>query len=72
MAYRICEKCTPKHYENCGTCFGFGVYTRDNRPGEVFPLPASRIYSKVGLLLQICPECGSDINGIPAEAGDGE
>lgn len=24
--YRVCHECPTPHVENCGTCFGFGVY----------------------------------------------
>ena len=60
--YRICNVCAIPHYENCESCWGFGVYSfipgdavragdviDGKLKGEVFP----------------CPECGSTEKGIP-------
>lgn len=60
--YRICTACEIHHYENCESCWGFGVYSdtlgdvvraiealEKNFRGKVYP----------------CPECGSDENGVP-------
>lgn len=63
--YRICTKCEVSHVENCGTCFGFGVYSILERPGEIFPIAAGE--AQFGLTRgeqKPCPECGSTIKGI--------
>lgn len=58
---RICTDCTPRHYENCEACYGFGVYAdglpitaaeSDNDPPDARP----------------CPTCHSTTNGVPADA----
>lgn len=66
-AYRLCTACAIQHYDNCGTCFGFGVYTLPDRPGEVFPVSAveameTRMFRGV---VQACPECLSTVDGAP-------
>lgn len=65
MSYRICTACTIPHYENCDTCFGFGVYVA--KSGELFPVTANEaIETKVYRgELQPCPECGSTVTGVP-------
>lgn len=65
--YRICKKCEIHHFENCGSCFGFGVYSVKDRPGELFPVTASeamieKVYRGE---VQACPECGSTTLGMP-------
>jgi len=63
--YRICDKCEIHHYENCGTCFGFGVYYVE---GRCIPVSASVAHDKepnLGLEISECPECGSTNWGIP-------
>lgn len=66
--YRICKKCAIEHYENCGTCFGFGVYSVTFRPGELFPVSAVEAMETKAFrgVVQACPECGSTVLGISA------
>ena len=63
-AHRICQKCDRPHVENCGTCFGFGVY-----PGETIqlvPIPAVENDPVILVKAQVCPECGGTPQGIQA------
>ena len=64
--YRICTNCPIHHYENCNTCFGFGVYTVERYPGEYFPVSAGAAHERTfrGPCFP-CPECGSTPNGLP-------
>lgn len=72
--YRICNKCEIPHFENCGSCFGFGVYSVPDRPGEVFPVTAGEaIETKVFRgEVKACPECGSTVLGLPNIACTGQ
>ena len=59
--YRICKKCAIRHYENCETCFGFGLYDRD----AYHPISASdAIEGKLEFPVRPCPECGSTEKGL--------
>lgn len=62
---QICERCQIHHYENCGSCFGFGVYESQRGNGLV-PISASEAHDlrPPGEPLP-CPECKSTINGVP-------
>jgi len=61
--YRICIKCPIDHYENCDTCFGFGVYIIDD---VTYPISASDAHSEeFRHPVWQCPECGSTIKGVP-------
>lgn len=68
--YRICTKCEIHHFENCGSCFGFGVYSVKDHPGGLFPVTASEAMVKKVYRgeVQACPECGSTTLGIPKAA----
>ena len=70
--YRICKKCAIPHFENCGSCFGFGVYSVPDRPGEVFPVAASEAIETKQFrgVVQVCPECGSTVMGLPQNASN--
>jgi len=62
--YHVCHKCEINHYENCGTCFGFGVYYAEN---SCIPVSASIAHNKNTEgrpEISGCPECGSTDNGI--------
>lgn len=62
MEYRICRGCKIHHYENCRTCFGFGVY--DN--GKDTPVSAANAHDKDFLCDVVsCPECKSTAKGMP-------
>lgn len=80
--YRVCTKCWVPHFENCGTCFGFGVLKRRTADG-VIPVAAGEAFHittgeevltsyRCTSLDEVepCPECGSDVNGIKTGAGD--
>lgn len=43
--YRICKKCAIHHYENCESCFGFGVYKISNTPDLAWPVHADEAMS---------------------------
>jgi len=53
------------HYENCGTCCGFGInYIGED--GEHIPIIAAEVLDKTYPNNWIsCPECGSTPKGIP-------
>lgn len=62
MTYRMCRTCDRPRVENCGTCFGFGVY-----PGETIllvPIPAVEEDPAILAKAQTCPECGGTLQGI--------
>ena len=59
MTYKICTACTPNHYENCGTCFGFGLHAN----GMI--VSAGQASSATDDIP--CPECGSTRFGVPVE-----
>lgn len=71
MTLRLCTyNCSVEHYENCGTCFGFGIKDVAHIDGLI-PLSASDA-SEIRLCgtspvarIKRCPECGSNYNGIP-------
>lgn len=67
--YRVCKKCAVHHYENCGTCFGFGVYELETRPGELSPVIADEAINTHIFrgTLKPCPECKSTEKGLPHE-----
>lgn len=58
--YRICTDCKIHHYENCETCFGFGLTLYN------IPITAAEAmgYEKLPEW-KLCPECGSTPKGIP-------
>jgi hypothetical protein len=61
--YRICTDCKIPHYENCDTCFGFGL-KREIPNG---PISAAEAMGGEPLPEWIeCPECGSTPKGISA------
>ena len=63
--YRICTKCVIHHYENCGTCFGFGVYAKATEDGLI-PVNAHAAHAQEFRGETIpCPECGSTPEGLP-------
>lgn len=64
--YRICTKCLIHHYENCNTCFGFGIYEPDDSPGKTFPVIAAAAHGFIAIHGKFlpCPECDSTIKGI--------
>ena len=72
--YRICKKCAIHHFENCCSCFGFGVYSVPDRPGEVFPVTAGEAIETKAFRGEVkaCPECGSTVMGLPNKARTGQ
>jgi len=63
VKYRICTKCEVPHYENCKTCFGFGVYKINDC---LYPIITSEaIDNNYNYTPLPCPECGSTTKGIP-------
>ena len=72
--YRICTNCEIHHYENCHTCFGFGVYQNEDRLIPITtadahgqpPIYADYVIHCPYLKYAIpCPECGSTLKGLP-------
>ncbi len=62
--YRICTKCAIHHYENCGTCFGFGVYTHTAVDG-IIPVNAhAACTQEFSGETRACPECLSTSEGL--------
>lgn len=75
----VCETCDVKHYDNCPTCFGFGVRAalgvRIEADGEPVPLSAqgAEQFRAVGPMpgdmpFAPCPTCKSSPWGIPTDA----
>jgi hypothetical protein len=62
--YRVCQNCDTPHYENCGTCFGFGIYSFSKMPIAAFEIDEIRVLS-CDSGWEICPECHSSPRGIP-------
>ena len=55
---RVCtQECRIPHYENCGTCFGFGVYS--DRPGDIVIAVEAHGKRQFREAVIACPECGS-------------
>ncbi len=71
--YRLCSVgCEIPHYENCGICFGFGVFSDMAEFGWLpiragLALGAKESGLKI-LRIMPCPECNSTIKGLPEEA----
>lgn len=67
---RVCEQgCKVPHYENCETCFGFGVYSQ--QPGDIVRAYHAQLASYGKQLkseVHPCPECGSTEKGLPEVA----
>ena len=60
---RICTACRIHHYENCGTCFGFGMYP--GRDGSLVPISAGAAHSgEFPGNWATCPECDSGPEGL--------
>jgi hypothetical protein len=65
MTHRICWRCKIPHYENCESCFGFGVYKIADRPGVAYPVTAGEAHDEtLKSPVILCPECGSGIHGL--------
>lgn len=76
---RVCTTCAVHHYENCGTCLGFGIYDPEfarERWGaqtiavpvlaaEAIPDPRDATPGPRGPVAP-CPECGSTEKGVPS------
>jgi hypothetical protein len=58
---RICTDCPIHHYENCDTCFGFGVYS--DIAGDVVTA-SEAIDDNLKGEVKKCPRCGSDEKGM--------
>ena len=72
-APRICQDCKIPHVENCGGCWGFGVYV-DKRMEDGNPLPvragdAHRFTFPYGDT-KYCSVCGSTPEGLPKLRAD--
>lgn len=61
---RLCTRCAIHHYENCGSCFGFGVYGP-----RATPISAAEAHDgKLLPFARVCPECQSTTQGPPPSA----
>ena len=62
MTYTICRVCkTITHFDNCPTCFGFGIKYEKGKN-----IPVIAIEAMTGIPnTEPCPECGSTQKGIP-------
>ena len=67
--YRICRKCPIEHYENCETCYGFGVRYVEGKEFATIPISAEETIEAKGELKEFsdCPECGSNYLGLPSQ-----
>ena len=63
MEKRVCTKCTIHHYENCHTCFGFGIYKKHPYLRPISADIAHDTSLTKFIKWDKCPECGSGING---------
>ncbi len=62
---RVCTDCLIHHYENCGTCFGWGVYVGPTEDG-LTPITTLAVHAKEFRRATLpCPECGSGPEGLP-------
>src|SRR5690349_16350488 len=62
---RLCTSCAIAHYENCPSCFGFGVYgDTTERP---LPVSAAKAMGDdaIPASARACPTCGSTAKGPP-------
>ncbi len=66
--YNICTKCTPHHYENCPTCFGFGVRKQPSQDGLI-PVRAGDFEAINELDWAVGPECNSTLAGLTSGSG---
>ena len=65
--HRICTKCRIHHYENCESCFGFGVYLLKLGDAVTGGDAARKRFKSVVIP---CPECGSTEKGIVKVANE--
>lgn len=61
--YQVCTSCRIRHYENCGSCFGFGVYS--GKPGGIVSAREAHIDVLQRDKVSPCPECRSTEKGLP-------
>jgi len=61
--HTICTECEMHHYDNCHTCWGFGVYSHGD---QTQPVSAGEAHARwfFGDVIP-CPECGSTEKGLP-------
>ncbi len=65
-ALRVCTTCLIHHYQNCETCFGWGVYVGPFTEDRLIPVSAHNAHTKEFLwATSPCPECGSGPGGMP-------
>lgn len=62
--YRVCSKCKIRHYENCESCWGFGVYS--STPWNAVHAIEAISGNLKGPVLP-CPECRSTEKGVPTQ-----
>ena len=71
--YSICTSCKIHHFDNCETCFGYGIKKKifeiqdENIPVSAYD--AECIRSGFILMWDYCPECHSSPYGLPKGIG---
>jgi hypothetical protein len=63
--FHICEQCTPPHYDNCETCWGYGVMPSTIATSRTVPVPAGMAIEEPPANARPCPTCGSTVKGVP-------
>lgn len=70
---KVCLICEIPHFEDCGTCYGFGVYIFPENLVDIVPVAASAAHSgKYTDQVFACRECGSNEFGIMSKFVDPE
>jgi len=64
---RVCTNCEIHHYENCPSCFGFGVYNVKAADYRIYPMPAGAAHDGSFRTKdwEPCPFCHSTPYGPP-------
>ena len=63
-ALRGCRRCDLFHYENCPTCFGFGVYASGSPIAAGTALRIAAESSVADIAASACPSCGSTVTAL--------
>jgi hypothetical protein len=67
----VCTTCDVPHFDNCPTCWGFGVRYYDGPHGSIPISGENSVRHKALMYIDLdwkaCPTCGSTPRGIPDE-----
>lgn len=65
----LCHRCDITHYENCPTCWGFGVYASHDTRLRLVPVSGAMAAGSEPLppSARACPTCRSTPLGVPIE-----